>query len=109
MGESLAKALDMTVDELKTELMSGKTIAQIAEAQKVDIDDVKKALVADAKTHLAEEVASGKHTQAEADAKLAEFESRLDDMVNKVRPPKGHHGGDHNRDGASGSGASVPT
>jgi len=110
MGESLAKALDMTVDELKTELMSGKTIAQIAEAQKVDIDDVKKALVADAKTHLAEEVASGKHTQAEADAKLAEFESRLDDMVNKVRPPKGDHdhGGDHDRDGASGSGASVP-
>lgn len=106
--ESLAEVLEMSVDELKEELKSGKTIAQIAEAQKVDIDDVKKALVADVKAHLAEEVASGKHTQAEADAKLAKFESRLDDIINRVRPPKGDHGGDHNRDGSSGSGASVP-
>ena len=106
--ESLAKVLSMTVEELRTELRSGKTIAQIAEAQKVDIDDVKAALKADIKAHLDEEVASGEHTRAEADAKLKEFESRLDDIVNNVRPPKGDHSDAPPADGASSSGASVP-
>ncbi|MFM8794970.1 MAG: hypothetical protein ACKOFF_08860, partial [Acidimicrobiales bacterium] len=35
------------------------------------------------------EVASGEHTQAEVDAKIAEFKTRLDDIVNGVRPAGG--------------------
>jgi tape measure domain-containing protein len=91
----LATTLKLTEAELQTQLKSGKTIKQIAEAQNVDIADVKTTLTADFKAHLDEEVASGKHTQAEADAKLAEFKTRLDDMVNGVRPVggKGGHGG----------------
>ena len=97
---NLAKVLTLTEAELQTELRSGKTIKQIADAKSVSIDDVKAVLSADFKAHLAEEVASGKHTQAEADAKLAEFTTRLDDMVNGVRPArgpggKGGHGGRH--------------
>ena len=105
-SEALAKALKLTAAELKTELQAGKSLAAIAAAQNVDIADVKATLTADFKAHLAEEVASGKHTQAEADAKLAEFTTRLDDQVNKVRPaggPGGHgkggpgHGRGHGR------------
>jgi len=100
---NLAKVLKLTDAELQTQLQSGKTIKQIADAQNVDIDDVKKVLADDFKAHLDEEVASGEHTQAEADAKLAEFKTRLDDMVNGVRPAggpegrggKGGHGGRH--------------
>ena len=97
---NLAQVLTLTEAELKTELQAGKTIKQIADAKNVSIDDVKAVLTADFKAHLAEEVASGKHTQAEADAKLAEFSTRLDDMVNGVRPPRGPrgnggHGGRH--------------
>ena len=70
--ESLAKALGMTVDELKAEVKSGKTLAQIAEGKNVSVDALKKQL-------------------------LAEFSTRLDDIVNGVRPMKdmggrGEHG-----------------
>jgi hypothetical protein len=91
---TLATTLKLTEIELQTQLKSGKTLKQIADAQNVDIADVKATLTSDFKAHLDEEVASGKHTQAEADAKLAEFTTRLDDMVNGVRPVggKGGHG-----------------
>jgi lipoate-protein ligase A len=90
----LATTLKLTETELQTQLQSGKTLKQIADAQNVDIADVKATLTADLKAHLDEEVKSGEHTQAEADAKLAEFKTRLDDMVNGVRPVggKGGHG-----------------
>ena len=98
-----AEALNMTESDLIKELIAGKSIKQVADAKNVDIDTVTKAMVAAFKAHLDEEVASGEHTQAEADAKLAEFKTRLDDMVNGVRPAggpegrggKGGHGGRH--------------
>jgi DNA-binding CsgD family transcriptional regulator len=98
----LATTLKLTEAELQTELKSGKTIKQIADAQNVDIADVKTTLTADFKAHLDEEVASGEHTQAEADAKLAEFKTRLDDMVNGVRPVGGKGG--HGPEGKGGHG-----
>jgi DNA-binding CsgD family transcriptional regulator len=98
----LATTLKLTEAELQTQLKSGKTIKQIAEAQNVDIADVKTTLTADFKAHLDEEVASGEHTQAEADAKLAEFKTRLDDMVNGVRPVGGKGG--HGPEGKGGHG-----
>ena len=110
----LATTLKLTEAELQTELKSGKTIKQIADAQNVDIADVKTTLTADFKAHLDEEVASGEHTQAEADAKLAEFKTRLDDMVNGVRPVggKGGHGpegkGGHGGRGHSGRHGDMP-
>jgi hypothetical protein len=105
-SEQVASVLKLTVDELRTQLRDGKSLAQIAEAQDVDIADVKAALTAEFKAHLAEEVASGEHTQAEADAKLARFESRLDEMVNAVRPEGGRGGRGHgSRDGHHGPAA----
>ena len=90
---SVAKTLNMTEAELKAQLTAGKSVADVAKAQNVDIDTVIAALTTEFTAHLAEEVTSGEHTQAEADAKLAEFSTRLDDMVNNVRPaggPEGH-------------------
>jgi hypothetical protein len=95
-GEAVATALGVTVEELKTELSSGKSIADVAKAKNVDIAKVISAMTAQMKTHLAEEVASGKHTQAEADAKLAEFTARATEMVNKVGGLQaGHKGRGH--------------
>lgn len=90
---NLATVLKLTEAELQTELKAGKTLTQIAAAQNVDIADVKSVLESDFKAHLDEEVASGEHTQAEADAKLAEFKTRINDMVNGVHVGKGGHGG----------------
>ncbi|NQW60455.1 hypothetical protein HQ459_06685, partial [bacterium] len=97
--EAAAKVLGITAEELKTELAT-KSLADVAKAKGVDITKVTDALVAEFKAHLDEEVASGEHTQAEADAKLAEFTTRVADMVNTVRPaggpegrgPRGHGG-----------------
>jgi lipoate-protein ligase A len=110
--EALAKTLKLTAAELKTELQAGKSLAAIAAAQNVDVADVKATLTADFKAHLAEEVTSGEHTQAEADAKLAEFTTRLDDQVNKVRPaggPEGHGKGGRGHGRGHGPMGGAPT
>jgi len=112
-ADAVAKVLGMTADELKTELQSGKSLADVAKAKGVDVEKVKAAIAADVKAHLDEEVASGEHSQAEADQKLANLTSRLDDIVNGVRPAgmpggmrggEGHGKGDHGPRGEHGRG-----
>lgn len=108
-AEAVATALGITVEELKTELSSGKSIADVAKAKNVDIATVISAMKAALKTHLDEEVASGEHTQAEADAKLAEFTANLDTMVNRVGPAGGAEGRGHGpRGGHEGAPAGMP-
>jgi len=92
MTATLATTLKLTQEELKTQLHSGKSLADVAKTQNVDIADVKTALTSDFSAHLAEEVTSGEHTQAEADAKIAEFKTNLDTMVNRVGPAGGMRG-----------------
>ena len=92
MSATLATTLKLTLEELRTQLHSGKSLSDVAKAQSVDIAVVKTVLTSDFSAHLAEEVTSGKHTQAEADAKLAEFKTNLDTMVNRVGPAGGMKG-----------------
>ena len=102
-AEAVATALGITVEELKTELSSGKSIADVAKAKNVDIAKVISAMTAQMKAHLDEEVASGEHTQAEADAKLVEFTTRVTEMVNKAGGPRaGHKGGPGGKHGKGG-------
>jgi ferredoxin len=54
--EAAATALGITADELRTELEAGKTIAEVAEAQGVDIETVIDALVTDATADLRERI-----------------------------------------------------
>ena len=92
MSATLATTLKLTLEELRTQLHSGKSLSDVAKAQSVDIAVVKTVLTSDFSAHLAEEVTSGKHTQAEADAKLAEFKTNIDTMVNRVGPAGGMKG-----------------
>ena len=114
MSATLATTLKLTQEELKTQLHSGKSLADVAKAQNVDIADVKSVLKSDFSAHLAEEVTSGEHTQAEADAKLAEFTTNLDTMVNRVGPAGGMkgegrgHGGPGGRHGHGPMGQGAP-
>ena len=110
MTATLATTLKLTQEELKTQLHSGKSLADVAKTQSVDIADVKTVLTSDFTAHLAEEVTSGKHTQAEADAKLAEFKTNLDTMVNRVGPAGGMKGeGRGPRGGHGPMGHGAPT
>lgn len=100
--ETAATAIGITEDELRTELEAGKSVAAVAEANGVSEQAVIDAIIAQAKTHFAEEVASGEHTQAEVDAKLADLEARVKTMVEtEGLPQRGGH--DVDRDGGSGT------
>ncbi len=72
-------------DLLKCEALDGgQTIAEVAEANGVAVEDVIDAMVAEKTEHLEEKVAKGDLTQEEADEKLSELESRITDRVNGV-------------------------
>ena len=96
-SEVLAQALGMSEADLHTALESGKTIAQVAADQGVDVQVVIDALTAGMTNHINEEVASGELTQEQADAKLADLTSHIADMVNNPRPAEGPGGpgGEH--------------
>ena len=98
--DTVATTLGMTVDEVRTAISSGQTLAQLAEANGKTGQDLIDALVAELKAHLDEEVTAGEHTQAEADAKLAEATTRITEMVNNTQTMpadggRGHHGPGH--------------
>ena len=93
---SVAGVLKLTEAELKAQLDSGKSLADVAATQNVSVQSVIDAVVTEMKSHIAEEVASGELTQAQGDEKLAEVTARASDMVNGVRPAgmgEGKHGG----------------
>ena len=90
--EEVAAILKLTKEELRTQVRSGKTLAQIATTQKVDIKLVIDSIVANIKTYIAEELASGEITQAQADKKLANVTTKVTEMVNNLPPARGERG-----------------
>lgn len=87
-GEAAATALGLTVEELRAELESGSTIAEIAAEKGVDLATVTDAMLAAEQEHLAEEVASGKITQAQADERLSGAAERITARVNGEKPER---------------------
>jgi len=77
-----ASTIGVTEDALRSALQSGLSIANVATANNVDSQTVIDALVADAQSHLAGDVASGKLTQAQADAISADLGAHVTDAVN---------------------------
>ena len=91
----VAKILGITPQELRTQLESGKTLAQIAAAQGISKSELIDKLVAAAKADLAADVKAGRLTQAQADKISADLEARITERVDHVGPgPRmGHPGG----------------
>ena len=97
-----AEALGLTPDELRTAAQEGATLAELAEREGVGTSAVVDAMVAAAQAHLAEEVAEGDLTQAQADARAAELRTRISESVDEpLRLGRRHHGG-HGRHGGPG-------
>jgi polyhydroxyalkanoate synthesis regulator phasin len=93
--DTAADTLGMTEDDLRTALQEdGASLASVAEAQGVAVDDLVAALVQAARDHVAEEVQEGDLTQEEADQRLADLEARITDRVNStdLPGPRGGHG-----------------
>jgi hypothetical protein len=92
---AIADYLGLTQAELRTQLQSGKTLADVAKAQGKTVTGLEDAIVADAQTHLDADVTAGKLTSAQAAAMLADLKSHVDDIVNNVGPGPGGPGGGH--------------
>ena len=99
-----ATAIGISVEDLRAGLEAGKSIATIAGEHGVDAQKVIDALVADAKAHLAEAVANGKITQAQADERSADLDARITNLVNSAPPVGGMRHGPH---GPRPEGASI--
>ena len=89
-----ATALGLSEADLRTALESGKTLAQVASAQKVSVDTLVAALVKAEQARIAKEVTDGKLTQDKADERLKDLTKRVTDRVNSTRParPEGGKG-----------------
>jgi hypothetical protein len=93
---AVADYLGLTATELRTQVESGKTLADVARAQGKTVSGLEDAIVADAKTHLDADVAAGKLTAAQEATMLADLKSHVDDVVNGIAPaggPGGRHCG----------------
>ena len=76
--ESAAKALNLTIVQLDSELRGGKTLTEVATAQKVSLETVKSAVLASLKTQLDAAVKASTLTQAQADQILKNAEADAD-------------------------------
>jgi hypothetical protein len=86
---AIADYLGLSQSDLRTDLQSGKTLAQVATAQGKTVSGLEAAILADAKSHLDAEVAAGSITAAQESSRLADLSSHVDDMVNSTGPPPG--------------------
>jgi polyhydroxyalkanoate synthesis regulator phasin len=91
--ETAADALGLTEAELRTALESdGTSLADVAQAQGVDVGTLVDALVQAQQDRIAQAVEDGRLTQAEADQRLADLEARVTERVNSDDLILGHHG-----------------
>ncbi len=79
---AVAELLGLTAEDLRAERREGATIADLAEANGVSVDDVVEVLVAEAAAKVEAAVESGRLDDAEAAEKLAALEERITAAVN---------------------------
>lgn len=91
MLDAAAKTLNITTDELLTQLRSGQTLAQLAQAHGTTEQAVTSAALAAAKSQLDQAVANGTLTQAQADAIYAQLQQQGAQLLT----PRGHGFGGH--------------
>jgi len=86
-----AEVLGVSEDELRDALEDGQSIADVAEEQGVDVQDVIDALVADATAHIDDDVADGDLDAERAAALKENLPERIADLVNREGGLR-HHG-----------------
>ena len=102
-AEVVTDLLGIDAETLRGELAAGSTLAEVAEANGVSVDDLVAALVAEAEAHITEHVEEGSLTEEEAAAKLADIADRVSERVNSVAPAGGEgHGPGHRGDDRGG-------
>ncbi|TAK20598.1 MAG: hypothetical protein EPO26_16335 [Chloroflexota bacterium] len=89
---AMAQFLGVQPIDLRGLMTGGKTLAQVAQEKGKTRDELKAFLTTQAQTALTAAVKSGRITQTQADARLADLKSNLDAMIDRTGPkgpPKG--------------------
>jgi uncharacterized protein YidB (DUF937 family) len=86
--EAAATVLGLEPETLLSELQEGKTMAEVAEAQGISVEDFEAALLAQVKAQLADLVPD-QLTQEQADAIHDRVGENIDDIVNALPRPHG--------------------
>lgn len=86
--DGAAAYLGLSEDQLRSQLESGKTLAQIATAQGKSVDGLKSALIKDAQAKLDQAVKDGRLTKAQEQQLLSDLQQRIDDLVNGKLPTR---------------------
>jgi hypothetical protein len=79
--DAAAKVLGMKPSDLLRALTSGKSIADLAKARGISLDDVKTAMLQPAKDRLAADLKSGRISQATYNQSLAKVQTAIADFV----------------------------
>ena len=89
--DGAAKYLGLTDAQLRGQLRSGKSLAQIADARSKSLDGLKSAIEAAVKSDLDKAVADKRLTQAQEDHILSDLHDRLDEIVTRKLHDWRHH------------------
>jgi hypothetical protein len=84
--QALADSLGLNLDQLRQDVMSGKTIAEAAAAQGVTAEQLQTAAVDAATKRIDQALADGKLDQAKADELKANLSARIGDLINGSLP-----------------------
>jgi len=89
-----AMYLGLTADQLRTQLESGKSLADVAQAQGKSVSGLESAIVSSVQAKLDQAVAAGRLAGDQRDQILSDLKARLDDFVNRTpsAPPPGAFG-----------------
>ncbi|MCU0499135.1 MAG: hypothetical protein MUF87_17415 [Anaerolineae bacterium] len=100
----IATALGLEESALRTALQGGQTVADLASEQNVALEVVIDAIIAEMEIHLAEKVAEGRLTQAEADERIAQAREDLPTRLSEPLPARGEGRGGGRGEGRGGRG-----
>jgi hypothetical protein len=89
-GDAAAAYLGLTEAQLHSELESGKTLAEVAQAHGKSVGGLIDALVNATKKRLDEAVTAGHLTKAQEDEMLSGLRARISDLVNSKGLPGDH-------------------
>src|SRR3954447_23986591 len=86
--DAAATYLGLSEDALRTQMQSGKTLADVAKAQNKDVAGLKAAMKAAITKDLDQAVTDKKLTADERTKILAEIDQHLDDLINRTAPKR---------------------
>jgi polyhydroxyalkanoate synthesis regulator phasin len=82
LAEAAAEVLGLSVEDVRTAIAGGQTLAEIASANGMDTEDFKSALLENVKGSLDEKVSAGDITRDQADRLYERLSENIDDIVN---------------------------